>query len=253
MYLYYIAFRIEPGYFSHDDPLDYSFLFNTRFICNYLSKKVRKHKIQLQNPFSMLCVSLDNREYLKESQTFHVIDSHLEVQCEEITKYRGMTSLIDRYEWYLSLLERGYRLAADTADTGIPFDTLKGIHDSFRNEGYKNEWLFKKIIVKEYGLTIYLKCYFTTFDFRLTLEAYNINQTILITTGVILRTLPDEVCFDKDFRKVEVRNNLLIIKDFLDLDTFVIRLDLLADGIFNLNDNRGYGNDVDYYLNKIIW
>ena len=180
MYLYYIAFRIEPGYFSHDDPLAYSFLFNTRFICNYLSKKVRKHKIQLQNPFSMLCVSLDNREYLKESQTFHVIDSHLEVQCEEITKYRGMTSLIDRYEWYLSLLERGYRLAADTADTGIPFDTLKGIHDSFRNEGYKNEWLFKKIIVKEYGLTIYLKCYFTTFDFRLTLEAYNINQTILI-------------------------------------------------------------------------
>ena len=164
-----------------------------------------------------------------------------------------MTSLIDRYEWYLSLLERGYRLAADTADTGIPFDTLKGIHDSFRNEGYKNEWLFKKIIVKEYGLTIYLKCYFTTFDFRLTLEAYNINQTILITTGVILRTLPDEVCFDKDFRKVEVRNNLLIIKDFLDLDTFVIRLDLLADGIFNLNDNRGYGNDEDYYLNKIIW
>ena len=249
MYLRYISFRLEPGFFNHDDPLDYSFLFNSRFVCNYLSKEVRKHNIQLRNPFSMLCVSLDNRAFLEELLTFHVIDSHIEVQSKEIAQYREMTSLIDRFEWYLSLLERGYRLASNTLD----IDMLMSINDSFRMGGYKNEWLFKKIKVKEYGLTIYLKCYFTTFDFRLTLEAYDISQTILLTTGVVLRTLPDEDCFVKDFRKVEVRDNLLIIKDFLDHDTFVIRLDLLADGFFDLTDNRGYGDDTEYYLNRIIW
>ena len=78
------------------------------------------------------------------------------------------------------------------------------------------------------------KCYFTTFDFSLELNVFNKDRNILLTKGTVLQTGPDELFYDKEFCKLEIRENMLIIKDFLDRDNYMFNIAELARGIYNI-------------------
>ena len=133
-----------------------------------------------------------------------VINCKLFLSPEEIDKLNKMKRLEDRYEYYFSFLERGYRFVSESIP--LPVDSILGLHDQFRKGGYRNEWLFKKKMIREYGLYVFLKCYFTTFDFHLELEAYDLKKTHLIAKDIIFRSFPGELCYDKDFRSIHFLN-----------------------------------------------
>ena len=47
---------------------------------------------------------------------------------------------------------------------------------------------------------------------------------------VILRTPPDEICFDKDFRSIRINGSKLEILNFIGDVEITVNLEVLADG-----------------------
>lgn len=236
----------------------YKFDFNCRFICNYLSKEVRKLKIIGDGSYKMISVTLCNAP--SECKLTYgavypdVLSIPLQISEEEQIRYNNMVNLNDRYEFYLQLLEKGYTYASQFIR--IPIKDLIITHDSLRNNNYENNWLWKRKSFPSYGIYALFKCYFTTFEFRLEIEVYRLVNKQMITKGIVLRTGPDEIFFNKKFRDIEVRNDILIIKDFLNKDRFIFNLPLLAQGIYNIKDldySKYFSiNHLDL-INKITW
>lgn len=162
-----------------------------------------------------------------------IADCTLMLSISDMQRLHNMTDLEDRYEFYLAYLERGYKEVL--THVNIPFYQLLALHEQFRAGGYRNEWLFKKKMIREYGLYVFLKCYFTTFDFHLDLEAYDLKQTRLIAKDTIFRSFPDELCFSKDFRSIRVEGSKLQILNFLGDSEMEVDLDALAQGLVTVD------------------
>lgn len=234
----------------------YKFDFNARFICNYLSKEVRKLNIAGDGTYKMISVRINNNlsdcRLTYGSDHPDVLSVLLPVSEQEQRWYNNATDIIERYEFYLGLLEKGYILASDFKT--IPVNSLLQLHDKFRENNYKNEWVWKKKLIRDYGIYIIFKCYFTTFDFRLEMEVYDTKQNVLLTKGIVLQTGPDELFFDKEFRKIKILDGKLIITDFLDKDNFEFDLYQLSIGVFNIK-NIAYNASVDHIklIERITW
>lgn len=220
----YIWNKNKDDYTAFAEIIDW----NARFICNWLSKAVRKLQIETES-VNMLCFRQSPDQAWSEIQkSSHSLISYIPLSMDDQMRLRAMPCLIDRYEFYLSFLEKGYVEASKIIP--LPLDILLGLHDRFRQGGYRNEWLFKKMIIQEYGLFVLLNCYFTTFDFHLELEAYDLKKTRLIAKDVIFSTPPDEICFDKDFRSIRIRESKLEILNFIGDVEMAINLIALVNG-----------------------
>ena len=221
--------RHSPDYKETDDALGgYRFFEGTRFVSNYITRAVRKMKITTYGPYNMLYVIVDKIDSVEFFEITKTLIVHISVAEEEILSFLKMNSKEEKAEWYLSLLERGYRLAAQ--ETIIPVDKLLSVHQAFRRNNYRNEWVFKKMRLPEYDLNIVLKGILSPVDFELKIEAFNLNRTQVILNGTITSTPPDELCFNKLFRRVQIEQGNLIIYDFIDLPQFSIDLLSLTKG-----------------------
>ena len=229
------------------------FDFNARFICNYLSKAVRPLKIIGDGMYKMISVEICSGESSwKLNDYLEVLDIHLNLSGDEQLKYNSMRILEDRYEFYLSCLQRAYEYAGQYVN--VPQKELLQLHQQFREGGYKNEWIWFKKPLKEYGIYIILRCKFTTFDFTLNLEAYDIKKTTLMVEGKVFRTSPDELCYDYKFKKVTFENDTMRILDFLGHPNFAINLNKLKEGYFNVEYLRKVGKDDDKeIIDSITW
>ena len=66
--------------------------------------------------------------------------------------------------------------------------------------------------------------------------------------------MPDEDFFSKEFRTVEIVGRYLVIKDFLDYDSFWIDLESLSEGVPVVIDKRDTSEQNDEPLFKqILW
>ena len=237
----------------NDMLIDYgNFDFNARFICNYLSKAVRPLKIIGDGMYKMISVEICSGESSwKLNDYLEVLDIHLHLSGDEQLKYNSMHILEDRYEFYLSCLQRAYEYAGQYVN--VPQKELLQLHQQFREGGYKNEWIWLKKPLKEYGIYIILRCKFTTFDFTLNLEAYE-KKTSLIAEGVIFRTAPDEIYFNREFKKISFVNDMLYIFDFIGHLNFAINLNELKEGYLKV-DYFGdvEKNDRENIIKRITW
>lgn len=225
--------KTPDDYYAFAEVFDW----NARFICNWLSKAVRKLQIET-GPIRMLCFyQTPGKSWSAIQESSDSLQCFITLSTEEQCRLKSMSCLTDRYEFMLSFLEQGYREASKTIP--LPLDDLLGLHEQFRKGGYKNEWLFKKKVIREYGLYVFLKCYFTTFDFHLELEAYDLKKTRLIARDVIFRTPPDEICFDKDFRSIRVAGAKLEILNFIGAVEMEINLERLTQGVVSVKYIEG--------------
>ena len=211
-YIYTGIHNTSPTEYTKDQ--DYCWDFNTNFISDYLSRKVRKLKIDVPE-FNMLNITVCKRPKMKHDLYAFLksLNVYLPFSQGDMDNLTRITNFTERIEAYLSIYEKGYYLANEYCD--IPVGILLGLHQQFREEGYRHEWLFKKKIIKEYGIYVFFKCYFTSIDFRLELEVYNQKPTILLTKGVVLQKLPDWICFGKDFNKgIQIDGNKMYLLDF---------------------------------------
>jgi hypothetical protein len=210
MKLRYIALYIDYGS-GYDHLFRDNFNLNSRFISNYLSVQVGKLKFNTDGSFNMIAI-----EPRKDIRNVCRIVGEKALKVEVLFDKIAYEKMIEteRYEYYLKLLEEGYKVCDQHKK--IPFEQLLKIHQNFRDNGYKNEWLHKKKKFKEHGIEVALNCFFTTIDFQLRMKVYDLKSKTELVSDTVIRTLPNEVCFAHFFKDIIIENNELIITEFQD-------------------------------------
>lgn len=226
MNLRYIDLSVD--YSSYDDVFFNIFTDNVFFVSHFLSRRIRAFKIPTDGSFNMLSVCLTKSGDSCQIVSEKCLITKMNFSEENLKSYLNMHDEKQRFEHYLSLLEKGYNLASKFK--AIPIDILLNLHTEFRNNNYKNEWLFKKKTVKEYGLKIVLKHVLTSYDYKLMLSLYD-TKNQFVNDGCIYQTFPDSILFDKNVRHLVIEYGKLIITDFLDHPQFVCELSDLSKGI----------------------
>lgn len=230
MNLRYIYLNISHEYYSGiNEDFSNKFGYNTCFIGYYLSKAVRKEKIEtgIYNMIYVLLSAKIKEPTVKLSECFKTIEITIPFDEAEQSRYIAM-DIEERYEFYLTMLEKGYYLANIVCD--VKPEILIGLHEKFRQGGYRNEWLFKKKRIKEYGINVVLDCVFTSFEFKLMLTVLDLKKNP-IAKGCIYHTYPDYTFFYKTIKHLVVTDKKMIITDFLDYKIIECKLEDLAKGI----------------------
>lgn len=243
MNLRYIALHLnhDSGY---KDPFRDNFNLHSRFISNYLSVQIRKLKYETDGTFNMITVSptLDIKHICRivGEKALDACISFNREAYDQMTEY-------EKYDYYLQLLEDGYKICSQFKQ--IPLDYLLQLHQEFRVNGYKNEWLHKKRKFKEYGIEVTLNCYFTSLDFQLSISVNDIRNKTELISGIVIKTLPDEVCFAPLFKDIIIEKNQLCITEIQDRPKFIFNLDDIFKGNFICKINNvglNYNSALSY-------
>jgi len=193
---------------GYDESFVNQFSYNARFISNFLSSKIRRLKFVTDGKFNMIAVT-PSLSINKHSGI--VGDSALQARVRfDKSSYIRMSEF-ECYDYYLSLLEMGYKTCSNHHK--VPIDELLTLHKEFRGNGYKNEWIHKRKKFTLYGIQVILKCEFTAFDFKLIISVANIKTHEELVSGIVIRTLPDEVFFSSLFKDIMIGQDHLIITD----------------------------------------
>ena len=215
MKIWYIALGLDLD--SFDTEYCYEFTLHTRFISNYLSKQIRKFRVETDGTFNMVFVNVTPHKP-KECAIVPLDVLEVDVAFDQ-ERYEQIKKSSD-CDYYLEMFEEGFRKARNCKD--IPLQTLLEMIDQFQKKDCKNEWLHKKKRFKEADIEVALNCYFTTWDFKLVVTINRISTKEELCCGVILRTDPDEICFDKEFKNILIDEKSILITDFLDDPRFAI-------------------------------
>lgn len=258
MNLRYISLNIHHEHYSGiSQDFSYKFQFNVSFVYYYLSKAVRKEKIEtgIYNMIYVLLSAKIIKPTIKLSECFKTIEITIPFDEAEQSRYIAM-DIEERYEFYLAMLEKGYYLANIVCD--VKPEILIGLHEKFRQGGYKNEWLFKKKRIKEYGINVVLDCVFTSFEFKLMLTVLDLKKNP-IAKGCIYHTYPDYTFFYKTIKHLVITDKKLIITDFLDYKIIECKLEDLAKGIIKakcINKNASlyiYSDETKEDFERLRW
>lgn len=214
------------------------FCYNTRFISNWMSRKVRLLKIPTDGTFNHISVYISPKEDKCKVDGKGIFLVPLHWIEEDIVQYLNMKDENERISLYLDLLREGLKKAAQIKE--IHIIELLSMIDSFQEGGCKNEWLFKSKTIRERNIRTVFFCYFTTYAFELKLFLYD-NKKNLIAEKIVFRIYPDEVFFQSFISQVTVDEDFLYIdtnfgKHLLsfrirDLENGMIRETLLYEGI----------------------
>lgn len=239
-------------YDEFDEDFVVRFNYQTRFIDNYLSKAIRKYHIYTDGSYNMIEVLPTRHNAQHKSLGYPQNEvAWVHLSDEEYDSFMKSTSLRARYEFYLSLLERGYEII--NRHKAIPVKSLLECHEAFRKNDYKNEWLFKRLRIVEYKLSVELLCFFTTYEFRLELRAINYKTNGLVAEGLILRTTPDEISYAHTFKSASIIEDRIIIYDFLKHPAFIIDIPKLLYGVVEVKYLK-YEKDEDAdEIARLIW
>ena len=230
-YRYIILYAGCSGYGSgFGGEFDRKFNYNTWFVSNYLSWHVRKLHLLSDGPYNMFYCNISNGEESVKVTSTASLEVTIHVEKNEIENYLNYSSERERFEYYLSLLERGYQLASAYHD--IPILDFLRLHQEFRAGDYKNERLFKKKQLRDYGIVIVLNHVLTSYSYNLIVSVYDLHKNLLGSDS-IYETFPDDIFFNKNVRNLIIDKEKIIITDFLDKPQFVCSLNDLSKGIIN--------------------
>jgi hypothetical protein len=178
----------------------------------------------------MLSISISKDSDSCSLKSENVLEVKVHLGDDSIINYSKMKDEKTRFEYYLSILEKGYSIASNYKN--IPTRQLLDIHQEFRQGGYLNEHLFKTKRIKEKGISVKLFHCMSSYDYKLKLYVFNLKKE-LVGQGVIYHTFPDEILFHRNVRHLVIDNDNLVVTDFLDCPQFVCKLEDLRKGIIN--------------------
>lgn len=203
------------------------FWYNTEFILIWMSKNVRKLKIPTEE-FNHINVLISKEEDSCKRDILNIIEVKIHWSDEDVRKYLATRNEQERTIIYLDTLREGLIRASKHYD--IHISELLGLVDEFQQNGCKNEWLLRSMILKEWNVRMKFTCHLTTNDFRLILTLYDKKKNI-IAQKVVFRIYPSWVFYNHRIKKVVTEGNMLYINDFLDKHFLSFDLNKLKDGI----------------------
>jgi len=203
------------------DPFRDEFNLSVKFINNYISKKTKALNLNTVEEFNTIHIEpiLENKEENVKKTGEKVIKISLHFNKN---LYESLNQ-VDKIEYCLILLNKGIEKLFKTDNTTL--FKLNNIFLTFKKENYINHWLHKRKIFKTEKLEVILNCEFSSINFILKLLVINTSNKEILLNDILIKTLPDEVCFSNLFKDVLILNDQLIITEFQNRPKFIFKLE----------------------------
>lgn len=237
------------------------FDYHTRFICNYLSRMIRKVKFETDGTFNQIYIEVG------EKKAPHIFLDNLVVSVPfNKEKYEKAIKSKD-CSYFADLLERGFEQARHFKP--IPYEELLNILNEFKTNKYDNSWLIKQKIFRDENLKVKLMGHLTIDVFYATAHFYTYPKPQELCSGILFSTLPDEIHFAKTISDISVKGRKLFFHDYIFKEDEIIEIDIdkIKLGEYNykfieipkhcINDIESLGWHQEYiknwsYLNALI-
>ena len=204
------------------------FCFHSRYICNYLTRKLRQSKYQTDGTYNMICIELSDGTprppYIFVTETLIV---QVPFTPERYESIRGS----DNCDYYLELIETGFRLVSTFKH--IPLEVLMTPLLQFKEEGCQNRWIHKSKRYRPYNLGMALQCSFTTNDFSVTVVYTRLSDGHEYCRGQVIRTMPDEIFADGMYKDIKIVGDEVVITNRYYPPIFRFKLTDILSGIYH--------------------
>jgi hypothetical protein len=176
------------------DELVTPFSFQTRYVCNFIERYLKKAKFNADG-FSKMCIC--GRAKPTGKSRIQCVNALVVEVGFDVARYHGLSQ--DEFsEFFLSMIQAGIEKGSSTHS--LPKAVLLDALENFRESGYKNCWIHKAKKIPNTRIKATLECKLTINDFSL---------CIVIAEGVkilhrecILQTKPDEIIFQHQFKEI---------------------------------------------------
>ena len=209
---------IEP-----DTVACYIFKCHVRFVCNFMSKAVRKYKYETDGTYNMISIVAGGGQ-----APYQGCNDFIEVSVPFVPERYEAVKGTDDVGYYLELLAEGFKMASQFK--GIPMSLFESILEDFKTAGYKNRYRIKSRLFKGLNIKAMIEGRFTTNDFSLHFSAYSISPKRLLSEGIVARSQPDEILFQHCFKDITADEEWLYIMDFIPKALIRIRIADLKKG-----------------------
>jgi hypothetical protein len=204
---------------GYKDPFRNSFNLEANFINDYISRNVRALKLETDGTYNMIHVepSVDG------IGSFSIKgEKSLNVKVKFNKDYYLSQNDNQRNDYCLDLLYQGYKIV--TKFKAIDIGELLEISDEFKSKEFTNNWRFKKKRFKDYNLDVELICEFSKSSFKLRIIVVDTIKEKTLLNNILIKTLPDRVCFMPLFKEIIIDNDKLIITEFQNRPKFIFKL-----------------------------
>lgn len=210
--------------YEYPDEVSDPFSFETRCLCNYVQRPMRKMRIETEG-FNNIVIrgdpSPDEKSRLVHEKSLRV------PFVPDLERYKDSTDE-EKQQYFIEILTEGLHSANDFQS--LPLSALLELVSEFRAGGYRNCWTHKSKLLRGYGVRAALGCELTMHEFKLTLSVSRKNETVIAKQ--ILSTKPDEICFYHQFKDIVIRDESLVVTKRMSFDDELIRIPLsILDGV----------------------
>nr|WP_322626425.1 hypothetical protein [uncultured Flavobacterium sp.] len=215
------------------DPFRDNFNLGANFINDYISRNIRLLKIETDGTYNMICIepcvddtnmcSIKGEKSLNVRVNFDK-DFYLSLREDEQNSY------------CLDLINEGYEIASKFRS--IDVSNLSQTGNEFKDRNFTNKWRFKKKKFNDNHLEVELICEFSRQDFKLRIIISDTKTKEILLNNILIRTLPDKVCFKPLFKDIKIINNQLVVTEFQNRPKFIFKLQDVYDKkfIFEVTD-----------------
>lgn len=201
---------------EYPNDLATSFGFRTRYICNFLERRLRTLKFYTEE-FSKICVQ--GRYSLEEACPVVPDNAAVPSVMFDQDRYQALGSN-EQHEFFIGMLCEGLEKCARYHR--IPLAEMMGAIEDFRRGGYKNDWVHQTKLFRAVGLCASLLCSLDTERFILTLRLERKGTIIFVEP--ILETKPDEIIFAYQFKEVVLDGDSVVVKNKFGESIFSLEL-----------------------------
>lgn len=234
--------KLRQVFLHHEELGRYYSVFNDHvyFISHYITKEIRRYKIETDGTFNSICIMLGKCDMV---ETDFLKSLNVHISSFDKRQYETSNNS-DDYSYYIELFRLGFQEAAKHKN--IPLELLNKILDDFIAGDYRNEWIISRYAFKDLGLRLILEGNLTTNAFEVKAYFYSISQKRLLCSGMIARTPPNHLYFKGEFKNIRIENENIVFTDKYNCDIFIIRLDEVEKGIFNIEFINPFNSKTEW-------
>lgn len=214
MFLRSVALYLNQLEFDHEFGSD--FLYRTRYLCNFVSRKLRSERIE-SNGFNQICVE-GTRSPTDECRIVPEKSLMAKVGFDE-GNFRRL-ALSQSHEFFIEMLMDGLEKCA--ARFAVPVVSIRDCVDEFRLSGYQNQWIHHTRKFRDRKLIASLVCSLEQDRFLLNVVVESPNS--ILHSGTVFETRPDELHFQYRLGKLEIQGDRLVMKTSAGKETLLLAL-----------------------------
>lgn len=241
MKLYHFELLLDYDSFSAlDNELRYDFQCHVDFISHYITKAIRRHKIETGDCKGLYITLLPEGVMKLHNKVDNLLCVYFPFNLEDYQKAKHNMD----FTYYLDIIRRGMYKFSEIQN--VPVTEMLDIVDEFEKNNYQNKWLLKRRTFREVGLTLELHCELTTDYYQVTTIVKDLKKNILCQ-GLVLKTLSCMYVYTGLVKDIVLVGNSIFIIDKNDYRRIKFNIKSLQQGDFSPKIENLYDYDLSSY------